>query len=153
MTKAATRMALGCCVLLLLIGHFLPWAAHSTAALTRSANDLGFFTNFTPGAGIFLNEWFYVSVWVAALLLVLFFCSGLSPINRVLLMALALGIASLGLPRYEQLIKFVRTPMLAVRESSTGTDTTQLKTTAVKQGDRYIVNGQKVWICASSIPI
>ena len=35
---------------------------------------------------------------------------------------------------------------MAVTEPTTGTDTTQLKTTAVKQGDRYVVNGQKVWI-------
>jgi acyl-CoA dehydrogenase len=35
---------------------------------------------------------------------------------------------------------------MAVTEPSTGTDTTQLKTTAVKKGDRYVVNGQKVWI-------
>ena len=35
---------------------------------------------------------------------------------------------------------------MAVTEPTTGTDTTKLKTTAVKQGDRYIVNGQKVWI-------
>ena len=27
-----------------------------------------------------------------------------------------------------------------------GTDTTKLKTTAVKKGDKYVVNGQKVWI-------
>lgn len=35
---------------------------------------------------------------------------------------------------------------MAVTEPTTGTDTTQLKTTAVKKGDRYVVNGQKVWI-------
>jgi acyl-CoA dehydrogenase len=35
---------------------------------------------------------------------------------------------------------------MAVTEPSTGTDTTKLKTTAVKKGDKYIVNGQKVWI-------
>ena len=27
-----------------------------------------------------------------------------------------------------------------------GTDTTKIKTTAVRKGDRYVVNGQKVWI-------
>jgi len=31
-------------------------------------------------------------------------------------------------------------------EPTTGTDTTQLKTTAVRRGDRYLINGQKVWI-------
>jgi acyl-CoA dehydrogenase len=39
----------------------------------------------------------------------------------------------------------LRLQSMAVTEPSTGTDTTQLKTTAVKKGDRYIVNGQKVW--------
>ena len=33
-----------------------------------------------------------------------------------------------------------------VTEPTTGTDTTKIKTTAVKKGDRYVVNGQKVWI-------
>ncbi len=40
----------------------------------------------------------------------------------------------------------MRLQSMAVTEPSTGTDTTQLKTTAVKKGDRYVVNGQKVWI-------
>ena len=31
-------------------------------------------------------------------------------------------------------------------EPTTGTDTTKIKTTAVKKGDRYVINGQKVWI-------
>jgi hypothetical protein len=35
---------------------------------------------------------------------------------------------------------------MGVTEPTTGTDTTKLKTTAVKRGDRYVVNGQKVWI-------
>ena len=39
-----------------------------------------------------------------------------------------------------------RLQSMAVTEPTTGTDTTQLKTTAVKKGDRYLVNGQKVWI-------
>ncbi len=34
---------------------------------------------------------------------------------------------------------------MAVTEPTTGTDTTRLKTTAVRKGDRYVVNGQKVW--------
>ena len=34
----------------------------------------------------------------------------------------------------------------AVTEPNTGLNTTQLKTRAVRQGDRYVVNGQKVWI-------
>ena len=39
----------------------------------------------------------------------------------------------------------LRLQSFAVTEPSTGSDTTKLKTTAVKKGDRYIVNGQKVW--------
>ena len=40
----------------------------------------------------------------------------------------------------------LRLQSMAVTEPSTGTDTTQLKTAAVKKGDVYVVNGQKVWI-------
>ncbi|MBY4896899.1 acyl-CoA dehydrogenase family protein [Cupriavidus sp. AU9028] len=40
----------------------------------------------------------------------------------------------------------LRLQSMAVTEPTTGTDTTKIKTTAVRQGDRYIVNGQKVWI-------
>src|SRR5438034_3806554 len=40
----------------------------------------------------------------------------------------------------------LRLQSMAETEPTTGTDTTQLKTTAVKKGDRYVVNGQKVWI-------
>lgn len=40
----------------------------------------------------------------------------------------------------------LRLQSMGVTEPTTGTDTTQLKTTAVKKGDRYVVNGQKVWI-------
>jgi acyl-CoA dehydrogenase len=40
----------------------------------------------------------------------------------------------------------LRLQSMGVTEPTTGTDTTQLKTTAVRQGDRYVVNGQKVWI-------
>jgi acyl-CoA dehydrogenase len=39
----------------------------------------------------------------------------------------------------------LRLQSMAVTEPSTGTDTTRLKTTAVRSGDRYVVNGQKVW--------
>jgi acyl-CoA dehydrogenase len=35
---------------------------------------------------------------------------------------------------------------MAVTEPAAGTDTTKIKTVAVRQGDRYVVNGQKVWI-------
>jgi acyl-CoA dehydrogenase len=40
----------------------------------------------------------------------------------------------------------LRLQSMAVTEPTTGTDTTKLKTTAVRTGDRYVVNGQKVWI-------
>jgi acyl-CoA dehydrogenase len=40
----------------------------------------------------------------------------------------------------------LRLQAFAVTEPTSGTDTTKLKTTAVRQGDRYIVNGQKVFI-------
>ena len=39
----------------------------------------------------------------------------------------------------------LRLQSFAVTEPSTGSDTTKLKTTAVRKGDRYLVNGQKVW--------
>ena len=40
----------------------------------------------------------------------------------------------------------LRMQSMGVTEPTTGTDTTKLKTVAVKQGGRYLVNGQKVWI-------
>jgi acyl-CoA dehydrogenase len=40
----------------------------------------------------------------------------------------------------------LRLQSMAVTEPTTGTDTTRLKTRAVRQGDRYLVSGQKVWI-------
>ncbi|GAC1532150.1 MAG: acyl-CoA dehydrogenase family protein [Ramlibacter sp.] len=40
----------------------------------------------------------------------------------------------------------LRLQSMAVTEPTTGTDTTRLKTTAVRHGDRYVVHGQKVWI-------
>ncbi|MDH7798731.1 MULTISPECIES: acyl-CoA dehydrogenase family protein [unclassified Beijerinckia] len=39
----------------------------------------------------------------------------------------------------------LRLQSMAVTEPTTGSDMTKLKTTAVKRGDRYVVNGQKVW--------
>src|SRR3954468_11690109 len=40
----------------------------------------------------------------------------------------------------------LRLQSMGVTEPSSGTDTTNIKTTAIKQRDRYVVNGQKVWI-------
>jgi len=40
----------------------------------------------------------------------------------------------------------LRLQSMAVTEPTTGTDTTKIKTMAVRKGDRYVVNGQKVWI-------
>ncbi len=40
----------------------------------------------------------------------------------------------------------LRLQSMAVTEPTTGTDTTKLKTTAVRKGDKYVVNGQKVFI-------
>jgi len=40
----------------------------------------------------------------------------------------------------------LRLQSMGVTEPSTGTDTTRIKTVALKKGDRYVVNGQKVWI-------
>ena len=39
-----------------------------------------------------------------------------------------------------------RLQSMGVTEPTTGTDTTKIRTTAVRTGDRYVVNGQKVWI-------
>ncbi len=40
----------------------------------------------------------------------------------------------------------LRLQSMGVTEPTTGTDTTRIRTTAVRKGDRYVVNGQKVWI-------
>lgn len=40
----------------------------------------------------------------------------------------------------------LRMQSFGVTEPSTGTDTTSLKTSARRDGDQYIINGQKVWI-------
>ena len=39
-----------------------------------------------------------------------------------------------------------RLQSMGVTEPGSGTDTTNIKTSAVKKGDRYVINGQKVWI-------
>ncbi|SAK99372.1 acyl-CoA dehydrogenase [Caballeronia fortuita] len=40
----------------------------------------------------------------------------------------------------------LRLQSMGVTEPTTGTDTTKIKTTAHRKGDRYVINGQKVWI-------
>jgi acyl-CoA dehydrogenase len=40
----------------------------------------------------------------------------------------------------------LRLQSFAVTEPTTGTDTTKTRTMAVRDGDRYVINGQKVWI-------
>ncbi len=40
----------------------------------------------------------------------------------------------------------LRLQSFAITEPSTGTDTTSLKTSAIRDGDNYNINGQKVWI-------
>ncbi|MCC7319676.1 MAG: acyl-CoA/acyl-ACP dehydrogenase [Rubellimicrobium sp.] len=40
----------------------------------------------------------------------------------------------------------LRLQSMGVTEPTTGTDTTRIKTTAERRGDRYVINGQKVWI-------
>jgi acyl-CoA dehydrogenase len=40
----------------------------------------------------------------------------------------------------------LRLQSMGVTEPAAGTDTTKITTTAVRRGDRYVVNGQKVWI-------
>ena len=40
----------------------------------------------------------------------------------------------------------LRMQSMAVTEPAAGTDTTKIRTAAVRRGDRYVVNGQKVWI-------
>jgi hypothetical protein len=96
--------------LLLLAGHFLPWAAHKTAALTLTGHELAVFTNATPGAGIFWNEWFYLPLWAAAL--VLSASAGMAR-NRLagLMGAIAAAVvASLGLPPYPAVLTAYANP-------------------------------------------
>src|SRR5258708_36581365 len=40
----------------------------------------------------------------------------------------------------------LRLQSMAVTEPTAGTDTTKIKTTAMKKDGRYLINGQKVWI-------
>jgi acyl-CoA dehydrogenase len=40
----------------------------------------------------------------------------------------------------------LRLQSMGVTEPTTGSDTTRIKTTAIKKGDQYVVSGQKVWL-------
>ena len=40
----------------------------------------------------------------------------------------------------------LRLQSMGVTEPTTGTDTTKIKTSAERRGDKYVINGQKVWI-------
>ncbi len=40
----------------------------------------------------------------------------------------------------------LRLQSMGVTEPTTGTDTTKIKTVAERKGDKYVINGQKVWI-------
>ncbi len=95
--------------LALLIGHFLPWATHTVGPLMRSGHDLSISTNATPGAGIFLNEWFLLPLWSASILLALAGRAAPWP-QRALGGAFALLIASLGLPAYPHILTAYASP-------------------------------------------
>jgi hypothetical protein len=98
--------------LLLLVGHMTTWAAHRAAALTLSAHDLAVFTRATPGAGIFMGQWYYLSLWAAALLLALSAGWLSNWWNRLAAGLLCAVVASLGLPGYPQVLSAFRNPDL-----------------------------------------
>jgi uncharacterized membrane protein YkvI len=106
----AKRHGLWLAALLLVIGSFTPWAAHSTSALTLSAHELAVFTHATPGAGIFLNQWFHLPLWAAALLLALAAGRISGWLNRALAGMGCAALAALGLPGYPQVLTAFRSP-------------------------------------------
>jgi hypothetical protein len=110
LTSLLDRFGLPVVTALLLVGHFAPWAAHKTAALTLSAHELAVFTHFTPGAGIFLNQWFDLPVWAVALLGAIL--AGLIGwwLNRAIAGLVCVGLASLGLPGYPEVLTAYKVP-------------------------------------------
>ncbi len=88
--------------LAMLIGHMTAWAQHKTAALTLTGHELGEFTNFTPGAGVFANEWFYLPVWASGLALALAAARARRTAGWLGLMVAAAFTAQFGLPRFER---------------------------------------------------
>jgi len=83
-------------------GHLTAWAQHKTAALTLTGHELGEFTNFTPGAGVFANEWFFLPVWAAGLALGIAAARARRTGTRLGLAGFGLFTAQFGLPRYER---------------------------------------------------
>jgi acyl-CoA dehydrogenase len=49
------------------------------------------------------------------------------------------------------IVKGTEKACFAVTEPNTGLNTTKLKTRAVRKGDKYVVNGQKVWISTAQV--
>lgn len=86
----------------MLIGHLTVWAQHKTAALSLTGHELGEFTNFTPGAGVFANEWFYLPAWAAGLALAIAAARSRRPSAWMGLMGAAAVSAQFGLPRFER---------------------------------------------------
>ena len=65
-------------------------------------------------------------------------------------------VAKFGTPEQKQrmlvpLLEGREKACFAVTEPTTGLDTTKLKTRAIRQGDRYVVHGQKVWISTAQV--
>ena len=110
MTNIVDRLIPPVAALLLLAGHLAPWAAHKTAVLTYSAHELAVSTHFTPGAGIFMNQWFYLPLWSSALLLALIAGKPGWWVNRAIGGAACAVIASLGLPGYPDVLTAYRSP-------------------------------------------
>ena len=100
--RFATRAA----ALFMLLGHFMAWAQHKTAALTLSGHELATFTNATPNAGIFFNEGFLLPLWAAALLFVVRPGAERTHASGPWLL-LAISVAALGFPAYPDLRKLI----------------------------------------------
>ncbi len=100
------RFATRAVALFVLLGHFMAWAQHKTAALTLSGHELATFTNTTPNAGVFFNEGFLLPLWASALLFVLRPGNEKTYISWPWLL-LALAVASLGFPAYPELRKLI----------------------------------------------
>ncbi len=100
---SALATSAGISGVLLCVAHLLPWASHATATLTLTGNDLAFFTHFTPGAGVFRNEWFYFPVWIGAVQLARATLYR-DTLGRTCGIIGSCAIAALALPRYQFLI-------------------------------------------------